>query len=99
MLDGALLGAERGSRRSCTTARELPHVSSSHILMLRHAACRSGHLEHMELIRDRCQRMLRSGAYLHWFFKYGFEEDEMHEALEHLRSYVEDASDFFGGVT
>ena len=53
----------------------------------------------MELIRDRCQRMLRSGAYLHWFFKYGFEEDEMHEALEHLRSYVEDASDFFGGVT
>lgn len=43
--------------------------------------------------------MLRSGAYLHWFFKYGLEQGELTEALELLLSYIEDASQFFGSAS
>ena len=48
-------------------------------------ARRTGHIAHMELILERCERMAASGAYLHWFRKYGFEDQELHLALEDLR--------------
>ena len=74
-------------------------LTATHTRSLTLMASRSGHLSHLELIHQRCALMLRSRAYLHWFFKYGFEEDEMTEALEHLRVYLEDASDFFRAST
>jgi hypothetical protein len=39
--------------------------------------------------------MAASGAYLHWYRKYGFEDQELFLALEDLRVYLDDASDFF----
>jgi hypothetical protein len=39
--------------------------------------------------------MFAARAYLHWFKKFGFEDDEMQEALEDVRHYLDDAQDFF----
>ena len=40
--------------------------------------------------------MAEAGAYMHWYTKYGFEEEELLGALEDLRTYLDDASVFFG---
>ncbi len=83
-----------GSWACCTQP-----LTATHARSLTLVASRSGHLSHLEVIHERCTLMLRSRAYLHWFCKYGFEEDEMTEALEHLHVYLEDASDFFRADT
>ena len=49
----------------------------------------------METIHNRCALMASSGAYLHWYRKYGFEDAEMLEALEDLHIYLDEAADLF----
>ena len=59
-------------------------------------ASRSGHLSQMAEIHRRCSLMAEAGAYMHWYTKYGFEEEELLGALEDLRTYLDDACVFFG---
>jgi hypothetical protein len=72
-------------------------LTAAHPRALSVLTCRTGHLTHLELILERCERMAASGAYLHWYRKYGFEDLELFLALEDLRVYLDDASDFFDG--
>eukprot|EP00802_Teleaulax_amphioxeia_P014249 Tamp_14311.p1 GENE.Tamp_14311~~Tamp_14311.p1 ORF type:complete len:473 (-),score=83.66 Tamp_14311:101-1519(-) len=82
---------------NCTWICCPEQVAAAHPRSLSVLTCRTGHIAHMELILERCERMAASGAYLHWFRKYGFEDQELHLALEDLRVYLGDASDFFEG--
>jgi hypothetical protein len=50
----------------------------------------------MAEIHRRCSLMAEAGAYMHWYTKYGFEEEELLGALEDLRTYLDDACVFFG---
>jgi hypothetical protein len=42
-------------------------LTAAHPRALSVLTCRDGHLAHLELILERCERMAASGAYLHWY--------------------------------
>eukprot|EP00960_Hanusia_phi_P043952 756370-Hanusia_phi.AAC.3 len=57
---------------------------------------RSSYLPALSHILHRCENMLESKAYLHWYARYGLRTEDMEEAIELLREWLLDASQFFG---
>ena len=83
------------SRTACAWICCPQPLTRQHPRSLTLVASRSGHLAQVARMHERCGRMFAARAYLHWFKKFGFEDDEMQEALEDVRHYLDDAQDFF----
>ncbi|EKX50064.1 hypothetical protein GUITHDRAFT_135732 [Guillardia theta CCMP2712] len=60
------------------------------------ATTRSSYLPAFTHILHRCEDMLESRAYLHWYVRYGLRAEDMQEAIELMRSWLSDSSEFFG---